>query len=311
MNAAKILTDKISMLELYHKPLDELSDIATKINSAISKGNLELCSIINAKSGQCGEDCKYCAQSVHYNGKSEVYKLLDKDLILKGAVTAKKNGALRYGIVTSGVAPSNSDFEAIIEAIKYIHKRVDIAIDASLGILKRHQLASLKDAGLIRYHHNLETSREYFPKVTTTHTFDERIEVAKNVVDIGLELCCGGILGIGETAEDRISLAIDIANIAPTAIPINFLVPIKGTPLENMAILNTEEALKTIAIFRIICHNSKIILAGGRREVLKDKQLEAFYSGANGMIIGDLLTTENEEIKKDIKFIERVKNCAN
>jgi len=289
------------LLKTYHLPLPELINFAESVNKA--HANIELCSIINAKSGACSEDCKYCAQSAHYDGEAKVYPLLNREEILKSAVIAQKNGAKRYGIVTSGVSPTPADFVAVLEAVSFLAKRVEIKIDASLGILTFDELASLKEAGLSRYHHNLETSREFFPRITTTHTYETRYEVAQNTIKCGLELCCGGIFGIGEEPIDRISLALDIAKLAPTAIPINFLVPIKGTPLETIEKISAEEALRTIAIFRIICKDCRIVLAGGRSEVLKNEQKKAFNAGANGMIIGDLLTTTNEEIENDKKLL--------
>ena len=301
--------NKDDLLKIYHLPLDELIHLAESANKVHS--NIELCSIINAKSGACSEDCRYCAQSAHYNGDAKVYPLLNREEILEGAVNAKKNGAKRYGIVTSGVSLNAEDFAAVLDVVSFLAKRVDIKIDASLGILTFDELISLKEAGLARYHHNLETSREFFPKITTTHTYKTRYEVARNTLKCGLELCCGGIFGIGEDPIDRISLALDIAKLSPTAIPINFLVPIKGTLLENIDKISAEEAIKTIAIFRVICKSSRIVLAGGRSEVLKGEQGKAFYAGANGMIIGDLLTTTNEEIEHDKKLLERLNICVN
>lgn len=292
--------------ELLKLPLFELISIADKVRGKKSISELDLCSIMNAKSGLCSEDCKFCAQSSHYSTGASSYPLKSKKEMIEGAIYAKKIGAHRFDIVTSGNTLTKEDSEIIIETISEITRDVGINMCASLGRLTKGQLQQLKDAGLTRYHHNIETSRNFYPNIVTTHNYDERIDIIGAIKEIGLEACSGGIIGLGESWQDRIDMAIELKQLNVDSVPLNVLVPIKGTPLEGSNNISPLDAIRTIAIFRIILEDKIIKVAAGRESILKDYQVLAFMAGANGMLIGGYLTIKGREIEEDQKLIEQV-----
>lgn len=268
---------------------------------------IELCSITNAKSGRCGEDCRFCAQSVYYNTKISVYPLKSKDELIAEAKRAKEIGAERFSIVTSGKGLDRQEVEKIADVINTIKEKIGISPCASLGILDTKSLVLLKDAGLNRYHHNIETSRRFYSKIVTTHTFDDRIKTIRAARKAGLEVCSGGIIGLGENEEDRISMALTLKELDVDSIPINILIPLKGTPLENIKTISIAEILRTIAIFRLIIGDRTIRIAAGRESVLKDFQGLAFMAGANGMMIGGYLTVRGRSPQDDLAMAEEIK----
>lgn len=271
-------------------------------------GKIQLCSIINAKSGRCGEDCKFCAQSIHHNTKISVYPLKSKDELLTEAKMAKEIGAERVVIVTSGKGPKRQEVEKIAEVINTINEKIGMSPCASLGILDIKALTILKDAGLNRYHHNIETSRRFYPNINTTHTFDDRIRTIRAALEAGLKVCSGGIIGLGESEEDRISMALTLKELDIDSIPINILIPMKGTPLEKIKTISLTEILRTIAIFRLITGSRTITICAGRESsVLKDFQGLAFMAGANGMIIGGYLTVKGRSPQDDLAMVEEIK----
>lgn len=270
-------------------------------------GKIELCSITNAKSGRCGEDCRFCAQSIYYNTKISVYPLKSKDELIAEAKRAKEIGAERFSIVTSGKGLGRQEVEKIAEVITTIKEKIGLSSCASLGILDTKSLVFLKDAGLNRYHHNIETSRQFYPNIVTTHTFDDRIKTIRVARKAGLEVCSGGIIGLGESEEDRISMALTLKELDVDSIPINILIPLKGTPLENIKTISIAEILRTIAIFRLIIGNRTIRIAAGRESVLKDFQGLAFMAGANGMMIGGYLTVRGRSPQDDLAMAEEIK----
>ncbi len=264
---------------------------------------IDICSIVNAKSGACSEDCAYCAQSVHYSTNAPVYPLIAVDRMTEAAESAKKNGATRFCIVTSGRGiESQEDLDNIVRGIKQV-RAMGLSPCATLGTLTPKQLVSLKDAGLHRYHHNIETSRDYFPRICRTHTFDERIEVLRSASSIGLSICSGGILGMGETMDDRLSMAFTLRELDVDSVPVNFLMPIPGTPLEHSAPLPPLEALLTIALFRFILPNKEIRVCGGRGSALGRLHPLIFAAGADGFMIGNYLTRSGLDPSEDIKMI--------
>ena len=267
---------------------------------------MDICTITNAKSGSCSEDCKFCAQSAHHTSKIESYPLKPMEIMLDEARVAKNNGAKRFCIVTSGNVLSDGDLKTVAETITQLRDSVGIDADASLGRLSKERLKILKDAGLTRYHHNIETSRNFYPKIVTTHTFDERLETIKAAKDAGLEVCSGGIIGLGETWQDRIDMALTLKDLDVDSVPINVLNPIKGTPLENAAKLSPLDAVRTIAIFRIILPGKTIKIAAGRETILKDYQAMCFAAGANGMLIGGYLTMKGRPVEEDLKLISEI-----
>lgn len=290
-------------LSLIDMPLNMLLKAADEIREHFCSNIFDVCSIINAKSGKCSENCKFCAQSAHYKTNINEYPLLDKDKIVENALYMAEKGVLRFSIVTSGKALTDKDVEILAETIKEIKSKSDISICASLGLLSDSNFQKLKDAGLERVHNNLETSKNFFPNVCTTHSFDDKIKALKAALKSNLSVCSGGIIGLGETMQDRIDLAFSLAELGIKSVPVNILSPIKGTPFENNKPLQEEEILQTIAIFRFILPDAFIRLAGGRAN-LSDKGSRAFLSGANAVITGDMLTTSGISVDTDMQIIK-------
>ena len=286
-------------------PLEQLQEGARLIQSHFCGRHIDLCTIINGKSGRCGEDCKYCAQSAKHHTGIDEYDFLPTEKILEVALADERAGVNRFSIVTSGRALDGKSFERAIDAYKVLHARLKLELCASHGILTAEQLQRLRAAGVKRYHHNLETSRRFFPHICTTHTYDERIKTIKLARAAGLEVCSGGIIGMGETWQDRIDLAFEVAALEIKSIPINILNPIKGTPLENLPRLKSEDILRTIAIFRYINPTANIRLAAGRK-FLPDNGASAFLHGASAAITGNMLTTLNTNIRADLKLLSEL-----
>ncbi len=293
-----------SLLEL---PLMELVAIADKTRRDFVGEHLELCSIMNAKSGLCGEDCKFCAQATRYSTATSVYGLKKKEKMLEAARRAKDINADRFDIVTSGDALSQAELGIICDAIAEITRKVGIKMCASLGTLREEDFRRLKEAGLSRYHHNIETSPRYFSRVVTTHTFQDRIKTIKAAKKAGLQVCSGGIIGMGETLKDRVEMALCLKELNVDSVPINILVPIKGTPFEGRQILSCIEAIRTIAIFRIILKDKIIKIAAGRESILRDFQALGFMAGANGILIGGYLTIKGRGVDEDWKLVREIK----
>ena len=310
----KLLKDKIingyeiskeEACHLYEADLNELAKYADEIREFFCKNKFDLCSIINAKSGRCSEDCKYCAQSSFYNTDIEKYDLLNSDEIVNCAVNNYKKGVLRFSLVTSGRKSSKEDLEKICKIIEKIKESSDIKICASLGLLEKEDLQKLKNVGLTRIHNNLESSPNYFKTVCTTHTTEDKIKTIKYAKELGLEICSGGIFGLGESWEDRVDLALLLRDLEVMSIPINFLCAIKGTPYENNPELTPDEIIRICAIFRFINPKAFIRLAGGRY-LTKDDGKKCLKAGINSLITGDMLTTTGATIKQDIQMAEEL-----
>ena len=289
--------------------MTELISIADRIRQEFVGDSLELCSILNAKSGLCSENCKFCAQAARHKTGISTYPLVDKKEMLTAAKRAKDIGAERFDIVTSGDRLSRKELYIIADAINEITAKVGIKMCASLGRMDDEGFSLLKAAGLNRYHHNIETSPRYFAKIVTTHNFQDRIETIKAAKRAGLEVCSGGIIGMGESMDDRIEMALILQDLEVHSVPINILVPIKGTPLGAGGTLSCAEAVRTVALFRIILRNKIIKIAAGRESVLKDFQALAFMAGANGMLIGGYLTIKGREVEQDWKLVEEVRKA--
>ncbi|MFA5875192.1 MAG: biotin synthase BioB [Candidatus Margulisiibacteriota bacterium] len=296
---------KLDLNFLLNAPLMQLVAMANQVRAKFLGDRLDICSIINAKSGRCSEDCKFCAQSGRHAAEIAIYPLLKKEELLVAARTAKQNGAQRFGIVTSGNHLTADELKIIAETIAEI-KQIGIEPCASLGALTQAELKTLKTAGLVRYHHNIETSRNFYPKIVSTHTFDERIETIQAAKAAGLVVCSGGIIGMGETWEDRIIMAETLKELDVDSIPINILVPVKGTPLENLPPISGADVIRTICIFRMILKDKTIKIAAGRETVLKDFQAMGFMAGANGMLIGGYLTVRGRSVKEDQQLIKDI-----
>ncbi len=294
-------------LKILASPDDEIYEIiasADRIRRRFKGDKINLCSIINAKSGLCPEDCAFCSQSSRNRAEVAVYDLVESKKIVDEAKRAAINGAGRFGIVTSGKGVNQRDLSTIAKSIEEMAVSGDIKPCASLGILSREKLVRLKEAGLKRYHHNLETAESFFPKICTTHTYRENIDTIVAAKEAGLEVCCGGIFGMGESIEQRVELAITLRNLEVDSVPINFLNPIKGTKMEGRPLLPPIEALKIIAMFRFFLPDKDIKAAGGRSVVLRDLQSLLFAAGANSMMVGDYLTTKGRQVSDDIQMVK-------
>jgi biotin synthase len=298
--------DSAAVSELSRVKGQDLWDLfaaAGRVRVRFRGDSVDICSIINAKSGACTEDCAYCAQSVHHTTDAPVYPLISEESMTEAARSAKKNGAKRFCIVTSGRGIDTAeDLETIARAIRQIRK-IGLSPCATLGTLSRDQLAYLKDAGLHRYHHNIETSRNYFLNICSTHTYDERITVLTEARSLGLSACSGGILGMGETMEDRINMAFTLREIDVDSVPINFLMPIEGTPLEHIPPITPLEALHSLALFRLILPEKEIRVCGGRGTALRTLHPLIFAAGADGFMIGNYLTRSGLDPGEDLKMI--------
>lgn len=290
---------------LLEADLDELTSAADNIRKNLNGDTVDLCAIINGKSGKCGENCRYCAQSIHHNTNCEIYDFLDSDTIFEEAKNNSKEGVNRFAIVTSGKSLSGKEFEQALDIYSKINKETTLSLCASLGFLTKNQFKKLYDAGVRNYHDNIETSRRYFPHICTTHSFDEKIATIKLAQSVGFNVCSGGIIGMGETWQDRIDMALTLQNLKIKSIPINVLMAIPGTPLENQAPLSPEEILRTIAIFRLINPSADIRLAGGRK-LLPNNGKEAFSCGISSTITGNMLTTSGSTIKSDRNMLKQL-----
>ena len=304
---------KEELLDLYEKPLEELIELSHEVTIENFDNNVEACSIISAKTGACSENCKYCAQSKHNHAEIECHPLLDVETVKKAALSAKENGATRFCIVTSGRVPTGSDFEKILEMIKEVASIDGIHCCASLGLLSEEQVKQIKEAGVERYNHNINTSEHYHNHICTTHNFEDRVNTVKMVKKYGMEACCGVIIGMGESRKDRIDMALSLRQLDPKTVPINFLNPIKGTPLEGYEDkISEEEILKTICIFRLALPKSLLRYAGGRTTRLsKYNQKLGIIAGINSLLVGNYLTTtgsKSEEDKEMLKSLDLVMN---
>lgn len=299
--------DRQEVNSLLTLPLPELISMADKARREFAGANLELCNIMNAKSGLCGEDCKFCAQAARHKTGAAAYPLKGKKEMLEAAKRAKDIGAERFDIVTSGDSLTKEELSRICDAVSEITGKIGIKMCASLGALDEEAFVSLRKAGLSRYHHNIETSPKYFPRVVTTHKFKGRVDTIKAAQRAGLQVCSGGIIGMGEKMRDRVEMALFLKELNVDSVPINILVPIKGTPFENVQTLSCDEAIRTIAIFRIILKDKIIKIAAGRESVLKDFQALAFLAGANGMLIGGYLTIKGRGVDEDWNLVKEIK----
>lgn len=293
-------------MELYSTPMpEELFNSANEIRMHFLGNSGELCTIMNAKSGKCTEDCKYCAQSSHYNTGIEEYEIVSLEKALKEAEENFQGGAHRFSLVTSGRGLNGEEFEKVVTIYKGIKEKNEIKLCASHGILTYEQLLRLKEIGVTRYHHNLETSRTYYKSICTTHSFEDRMKTIKSAQSAGLEICSGGIIGLGESLEDRISMAFELRDLEVVSIPINILTPIKGTPLEKAERIEAVEVLRTMAIFRFINPKAYIRYAAGRI-TLGEMQLLGLKGGVNAALTGNFLTTTGTSIKEDVKMFKEL-----
>ncbi len=281
----------------------DLFAMAAEVQGRFHAGTIELCAITNAKSGACPNDCSFCAQSAHHKTPIEEYPFRDPSELLAEAVRAEAAGAHRFSIVTSGAELSSEDLVSACTAIRLIWRETSLLPCASLGRIGRQEALALKEAGLVRYHHNLETSRRFYAEVCTTQTYDDRIATVRVVRASGLEVCVGGILGLGEPMREVLDLILEIGNLAPESVPLNFLDPRPGTPLAAQPLLTPEAAMTDIALFRLMLPHTILRLAGGRGKTLGEAQAAAIKMGINGLMIGNYLTTKGSGVEADSKML--------
>jgi biotin synthase len=286
------------------KEIERLFAAANKIKERFRGRRVDLCSITNAKSGNCSQDCSFCAQSAHSKTEVSIYPLIPAEEMLSRAKQVFLNKAHRFCIVTSGCFVGEDDFKEICKAIRSIKNNFpSLKMDASLGKLTKERAKALKQAGLDRYNHNIETAESFFDKICTTHSFQDRLETLKILKEVGIEVCCGGIIGLGETNRQRIELAFCLKGIDADCIPVNFLNPVSGTPLQDSDIPEPIELLKFISIFRLVLPKKQIRICGGRERNLGKFQSQIFFAGADAIILGGYLTTKGNEPHQDLKMI--------
>lgn len=285
--------------------LDELCRGADRIRAHFRGNKVDLCTIINGKSGRCSEDCKYCAQSCHNHTGVEEYGFLPTETIVQEALANQREGVDRFSIVTAGRQLGDSDFEKALEAYRTMSRRCDLELCASHGLLTREQFHRLREAGVTGYHANIETSRRFFPFICTTHTYDDKIRTIRLAKEAGFHVCSGGIIGMGETWEDRLDMAVSLSELGVNSIPINALNPIPGTPLADRPLLEENDILRTIAFFRYLNPEADIRLAAGRA-LLSDTGKAAFSCGASATITGNMLTTTGSNIRKDREMLAEI-----
>lgn len=299
------LTKEDNLNVLKEAPLQEICDGADRLREHFTGNRVDLCSIISGRNGSCSENCKFCAQSAYNHTGCEVYGLLDYEEIYALASSNEKAGVNRFAIVISGHGPSDDDFEKIIAIFKRLRRELTIDLCASLGFLTQEQFDRLYDAGVRRYHNNIETSPGFFKQICTSHTFEDKVSNIRRAQKAGLSVCSGGIIGMGETMDDRIEMAFSLSELGIKSIPVNTLIPIPGTPLQHLAALENDEIIRTIAIFKYINPEADIRLAAGRKLIHGNGE-EAFMSGASATITGDMLTTSGSTIKSDREMLERM-----
>jgi biotin synthase len=297
------LTRKDDLSILLSADLEELCAGADDIRKALCGNHMDLCSITNGRAGRCSENCKFCAQSAHHHTSCAEHGFLDTESFVKECDHASKQGVDRYSIVTAGRTIEGSDLEQAINAYETMHQKFpDMILCASHGLMKENDLKRLKDAGVTMYHANIETSKNYFPQICTTHTFADKLEEIRRAKAAGLEICSGGILGMGESWQDRIDMALQLSELQVDSIPLNFLIPIKGTPLENQPKLTTDEILRIVAIFRYINPTAYIRMAAGR-SYFPNGGKALFTAGANATLTGDMLTTVGNNTQQDREML--------
>ncbi|MEG6585281.1 biotin synthase BioB [Dendrosporobacter sp. 1207_IL3150] len=305
LNGGQLTFDEaLSLTTIDESDIPILLGVANKVREHFTGKAVDTCQIVNARSGNCSENCKFCAQSAHHEVQFNAYPLMKEDDIIAAAKKAEVDGASRFCVVTAGCgAQGDPDFDKLVDAIKRIGRETTLDRCCSLGTLQEEHVAALKEAGITRYHHNLETSESFFSEICTTHTFQERVDTIKRIKAQGLQVCSGGIIGMGETWRQRIELAFTLKDLDADSVPVNVLNPIKGTPLENNDRLNPMEILQTFAIFRLILPTKIIRYAGGREHNLGELVPLGYLSGINGALIGNYLTTSGRGANHDLETI--------
>lgn len=283
--------------------IDALIEAAAEVTRRFFNREFDSCSIINARSGRCPENCKWCAQSAHYKTSASVYPLVDRKTCMDAADMNRRHGIRRFSLVTSGRAMTGKDLDTACSYFEQLREEGGLHLCASMGLLDRESLEKLYKAGCTRYHCNLETAPSHFPALCSTHSLDDKLKTIRMAREVGMEVCSGGIIGMGETRRQRIEFALALREIAPDSIPVNVLQPIPGTPLQDSEPLSQREILLTVAIFRMIHPRAVLRFAGGRAQMSRDTQRRAMEIAVNGAIMGDMLTTIGSQVADDKKLI--------
>ena len=284
---------------------EKIMPLAKRIRENAFANEISFCSIVNAKSGACVESCSFCAQSNTYKGaQAPVYPLMSAEKILEKAKEAESFGATEFSIVTSGRGMTKQkELDTMVDAIKKIREQTDVETCASLGLMSREDLLRLKEAGMINYHHNIETARSYFPNIVQSHSWEDEVATVKNAKELGFQVCCGGIFGMGESVEQRVEFIFQLKDIDPDSIPINFLNPRPGTPLADKHDLTPLDCLKIIAVLRLAMPRKELFVCGGREVNMGPWQDKMFDAGASGTMLGNYLTTEGRGPEQDLELI--------
>ncbi len=292
-------TPEEALEAIRHAPRAGLREAAHRVTLARTPRRFDFCGIVNAKSGRCSENCRWCAQSAHWKTACEAYGWIGADACVAAARNAEANGVSRFAIVTSGRGPGPTDVAEAEKAIRAMHRETRVHLCASLGLVSAADLKRLKDAGLERLHCNLETAPSLFPSLCSTHTPDEKLETIRAAKALGLEVCCGGIIGMGETDEQLVEFAFAVKSVNPASIPVNFLHPISGTPLGDRTFIDRERLLDSVAVIRLVNPATPLRFAGGRRDIDDETAEEAVYVGMSAGIAGPLLTTPGADYDDD------------
>lgn len=282
--------------------LNLLCDAADEITRRFSPLKVDSCSIVNARSGMCGEDCKWCAQATRHNTGCKTYNFLDEEEVMQAARRNEEAGIHRFSLVTSGRAIRGKDLDKFCEIFRRLSKETNLYLCASMGLLGKEEMQKLKDAGVKRYHCNMETSSKVFPTLCSTHTPDDKRATIRAAREVGLDVCSGGIIGMGETMADRIDFAFELAALDVDSVPMNILNPIKGTPLGDTPLISEEDIIRTAAVWRFILPTKTIRFAGGRMRLCHQSMLRLLRGGVNGALMGDMLTTVSNDIASDRKL---------
>jgi len=300
------MKDLLPLLGAKGPDILDLAAVANRVREVFNGNEIDLCSLLNAKSGRCSEDCAFCAQSVHYKNEALVYPLVDMNRMVEEAKEAQKKGTGRFCLITSGREPTDKEFETILKALAQIRRETTLDLDCSLGTLSMARATSLKKVGVTRYNHNMETAESHFPRICSTHSFQDRVRTIEVLKEQGFSVCCGGIIGLGESPQQRLELAFSLRQLGIDCIPFNILNPRPGTPLERSEPIAPMEVIKTISLFRLVLPKGTIKIAGGREANLRDLQSLALLAGANGLIVGNYLTTAGRNAEDDFRMIEDV-----
>lgn len=286
-------------MSLISAPLDELCDAADEITMSTLGNKMDSCSIVNARSGMCGEDCKWCAQASRHHTGCATYNILDPAEVLEAARRNEAAGIRRFSLVTSGRAVTGSDLDKFCDIFRMLRKETGLYLCASMGLVGADEMRRLKEAGVSRYHCNMESCDEHFRKLCTTHTPEDKRRTLNAAREAGLTVCSGGIIGMGESMEQRIDFAFELRDLDPDSVPINVLTPIPNTPLAEESLISEEEIIRTVAIFRFILPAKALRFAGGRLRISREAQMRILRGGMRGALMGDMLTTVSNQIEDD------------